>query len=207
MELVRHMDSGNKDKAERSSACLSVLAGYPDLIVCDSCDIPEELIYSTHADREILSMLISGKGKYRQLLITNDNDLASDAIALNDQLSCPGKMISVKRVNRSGELKSFKKRRPAESTVSVGGTANMPSRKDGVSAEQPAAAPVSDPVYTQKLPASATSASSGRNGSEPSSAGVPLPLFILGMVGTGILGALFGVVASSRTLEDSELAA
>lgn len=207
IELARHIDSGNKDKAEKSSACLLVLAEYPELIVCDCCDIPEELMYSTHADREILSMLTSGKGQYRQLLITNDNDLALDALALNDQLSCPGKMISVKRINRNGDLKSFKpKKQSSARMTTVNRTAPVLPETDQVYAAQPAP-PVPETERVQEIPAAAAPAPSESSCTKP--AGVPLPLFILGMIGTGILGVLFGAAAATtlQTSEDSELAA
>ena len=206
MEIARHIDSGKPDKAEKALECIAVLASHPGLVVCSKCDIPEELMYSTHADPEILAMLVSGKRQYRQLLITNDNNLALDALAINGQLSCPGKTVSVKKINRSGDLKSFKpKKQPSARMAIVDRTVPVLPKIDQVPAVQPASS-VPDPASVQEIHAAATPAPS--ESSCPKPAGVPLPLFILGMIGTGILGALFGAVAAtSQASEDSELAA
>ena len=205
MEIARHIDSGGPDKAEKALECIAVLADHPGLVVCSKCDIPEELMYSTHADPEILAMLVSGKRHYRQLLITNDYGLAMDALELNSQRSCKGKTISVKRINRNGELKSFK---PEAGTAPASRAVCVVRRKDCVPAAQPAA-PIQEPALDQKMPAAAAQVPSEKSCPEPAPAGVPAPLFILGMIGTGILGALFGAAAvkSSQEPESSGLAA
>lgn len=215
MEIARHIDSGKPDKAEKALECIAVLAGHPGLVVCSKCDIPEELMYSTHADPEILAMLVSGKRQYRQLLITNDYDLAMDALELNSQRSCQGETISVKRINKNGELKSFKpKKQPADKTALKGKSLSAVSKKDAASSAQlvspvQPSTPMQEPVWAQKIPATAEHTTAEKICTEPASAGVPLPLFILGMIGTGILGALFGAAAAatSQSSEDSELAA
>ena len=214
MEIARHIDSGNPDKAEKALECIAVLAGHPGLIVCSKCDIPEELMYSTHADPEILAMLVSGKRHYRQLLITNDCDLAMDALELNSQRSCQGEQISVKRINKNGELKSFKlKKQPASRPALKGKALSADSKKDKASSAQPVSpvqpsTPIQEPVWDQKMPSAATPAPSEKSRPEPAPAGVPAPLFILGMIGTGILGALFGAAAvKPQSPEDSGLAA
>ena len=195
MELARHIGSGNHDKAEKSTACLSVLAEYPGLIACSSCDIPEELMYSTHADREILAMLTSGKGRYRQLLITNDSDLALDALALNSQLSCPGKTISVKKINRNGELRSFRaKNKPVSGTAATERPAPAAFEKDGeLSARASFHGNEAVPVLEKLSAPQSASIRVAREEAAP--AGVPVPVFVFGMSGTGVIGALLGAAA------------
>lgn len=215
MEIARHIDSGKTDKVEKALGCIVVLANHPGLVVCSECDIPEELMYSTHADPEILAMLVSGKRHYRQLLITNDCDLAMDALELNSQRSCQGETISVKRINKIGELKSFKpNKQSADSTAPKWKALSAVSKEDAASSAKPvspvqSSTPIQEPVWDQQIPATAEHTTAEKICPEPSSTGVPLPLFILGMIGMGILGALFGAAAAatSQTSEDSELAA
>ena len=209
MEIARHIDSGKPDKAEKALECIAVLAGHPELIVCGKCDIPEELMYSTHADPEILAMLVSGKRHYRQLLITNDCDLAMDALELNSQRSCQGEQISVKRINKNGELKSFKlKKQPASRPTLKEKALSADSKKDKASSAQPVSpvqfsTPIQEPAWEQEIPATSVYAAADKICPEPVLTGVPFPLFILGMIGTGILGVLFGA-AAIKTSQDPE---
>ena len=84
----------------------------------------------------------------------------------------------------------------------------MIRRKDDVPAAQPAA-PEQEPACDQTVPVAAVQVPSEGSRPEHATAGIPAPLFILGMIGTGILGALFGAAAvkSPQEPESSGLAA
>ena len=207
MEIARHIDSGKLDKVEKSLACISVLAEYPDLIVCNNCGIPEDLKYSTHADREILAMLISGKSQYRQLLITNDYDLAMDALALNSQRSCPGETISVRRINKNGELKSFKvKKQPGVSTAPMSSAVYVIPDIDNMDTSQLAASG-QGLDHAQDPTMNTTSATSEKSCLESAPASISMPRFILGIIGAGLVGAIFGAAAVKASEEDFRHAA
>ena len=51
------------------------------------------------------------KRRYRQLLIASDRGLSMDAVNLNRQYSCHGEPVSVKKIAKSGKLKSFNEKR------------------------------------------------------------------------------------------------
>ena len=195
IEIARHLGSSREDKAEKSTECLTVLADYPGLIVCDGCINPEDLMYDTHADREILAMLISGNGRYKQLLITNDNGLSMDAVNLNSLHSCSGKTISVKSINKKGELRLFKAKRQPE--LSAADESKSPSVIWVKKEEHVNKADITgrDFLYSPETPAASFTVPSEEACQKSASAGVPMPLFILGMVGAGLLGTFFGVAA------------
>ena len=195
IEIARHLVSCREDKAEKSSECLTVLADYPGLIVCDGCINPEDLTYDTHADREILAMLISGNGRYKQLLITNDNGLSKDAVNLNSLHSCSGKMISVKSINKNGELKTYKAKRQPE--LRAADESKSPSviwvkKEERVNKSDIVGR---DFVHSQEIHAASVAVPSEGACQKSAPAGVPMPLFIVGMVGAGLLGTLFGAAA------------
>ena len=201
LELARHIDSGIPDKAEKSLECICVMDEFPGLIMLDGGILPEDLMYSTHADREILAMLTRDKGRYRQLLITNDRDLAADALALNSQLSCPGNEVSVRRINRKGELRSFREKKLAAAiTVSGKATTAVPVKDNlPVADSEHLAVSMSDPLCAPKIPETPVSVSTTDSITAVKPSGVPTPLFVLGMIGSALLGAVFGAAVSLHT--------
>ena len=67
--------------------------------------VDESLVDQAFADKDILSHLILNKTYCSQLLITNDGNLALDAISLNNQQSVSGKNIYACYVDYDGTLK------------------------------------------------------------------------------------------------------
>jgi hypothetical protein len=61
----------------------------------------------THADPDILSLLMEERIKKEILLITRDRKLASDALMLNKMSSTLGKAVYVDKIGRNGELYEF----------------------------------------------------------------------------------------------------
>ena len=201
LELARHIDSGIPDKAEKSLGCIRVMDEYPGLIVLDGGILPEDLMYSTHADREILAMLTRDKGRYRQLLITNDSDLAADALALNSQLSCPGNEVSVRRINRKGKLRPFREKKLASAITAAGKATTAEPVKDNVPVADLERLVVSmpEPLCAPKIPEAPVSVSPTDSVTVVRPYGVPVPLFVLGMIGSALLGAAFGAAVSPHT--------
>ena len=107
LEIARHLGSADPDKSAKAMACMYVVDEFRDLFICEGDDLPEELMYDAFADPEILAEMTRDKRRYRQLLITSDGGLASDALDLNGQISCRGFKISVRRIAPDGTLKSF----------------------------------------------------------------------------------------------------
>ena len=223
LELAKHIDVGIPEKANRSLECIRIMDEHPGLIVLEGGVLSEDLMYSTHADREILAMLTRDKDRYRQLLITNDSDLAADALTLNRQLSCPGMEVSVRRINRFGEMRPFNEKRlfssvqqatishdsSQECAVEIG-KADIEATKDAI----PIMSPVeespdinvshSGSAMTEKatdlsedfvsVPAAvATHPKKSETFAAPSDTNVPL--CVLGMVLAGIVGAFVGATA------------
>ena len=209
LELARHIDSGIPDKAEKSLECIRVMDEYPGLIVLDGGVLSEDLMYNTHADREILAMLTKDKGRYSQLLITSDKELAADALGLNHQLSCPGMEITVRRINRLGEIRPFNERQLLHAedcaakglhavttqekvTTAAGKTAEEvipasthPNTESGHDAKKAAT------VEPERVASSATPLGFESAGT-PSGSGIPARIFALGTVVAGIVGYLLG---------------
>lgn len=111
LEIIRHLGGTDTDKSEKAMACMAVLNEYSDLFVYEGGALPEELVDDAFADPEILAAMTRDKRRYRQLLIASDRGLSMDAVNLNRQYSCHGEPVSVKKIAKSGKLKSFNEKR------------------------------------------------------------------------------------------------
>lgn len=196
LELARFMTGNDPDKHHKAMGCLNVLERHPGLIVCGSSALPEALVDDAFADPDILAELLKGKRRFRQLLITNDGGLSLDALDLNRQHSCQGKPVSVKKISMNGDLKSFGEKkylaslaRKEEKTV-----CKARPKTEEHSPVQPE--PVVHPAPEPAAPAEAASVTPATTYRSPAPAGVPYPVFLLGVIAAGIAGAFLGNIAS-----------
>ncbi len=102
LEIIRHLGGTDTDKSEKAMACMAVLNEYSDLFVYEGGALPEELVDDAFADPEILAAMT---------MIASDRGLSMDAVNLNRQYSCHGEPVSVKKIAKSGKLKSFNEKR------------------------------------------------------------------------------------------------
>lgn len=103
-ELGRNMTSNIKSKSERALTANMILASNPDIFEVQSSPLTEDDLAKAFADAELLRELTSNKRYDCQLLITNDQNLSSDAFNLNTQRSCKGKKVFVCYVDPNGNL-------------------------------------------------------------------------------------------------------
>ncbi len=103
-ELIRHYSSTDDEKRQKAQAAVNLLSRHRGLFQIPGGLLDDDEIARAFADAELLALLQSNRQRHRQLLITNDRALSSDAFNLNQQQSCAGSRISVCHVNRFGEL-------------------------------------------------------------------------------------------------------
>lgn len=104
-ELVRLAGSKEPEKKSKANSCINALFKFTELIDLEGGALSSEGIDRIHADPEIIAMLTLRRRDDRQLMLTNDGDLASDVFRLNDLRSCHGKPITVCYIDRDGYLK------------------------------------------------------------------------------------------------------
>lgn len=104
-EIARLLCSNELDKRSKAIDSISVINKYSDLIIMEGGSLSEEGLGRVHADPEIIATLTLGRKTVRQLLITNDRDLAADVYGLNELRSCKGKPITVCYIDYEGRLK------------------------------------------------------------------------------------------------------
>lgn len=103
-ELEKHSrNTANPQLAANASDALKKLhqlksAGYIDLRGEDT---------DNFADNVFLTVFTKFRMNYNLLLITQDNDLARDILALNDSKSANGKTVAVRQINQYGFLSKF----------------------------------------------------------------------------------------------------
>lgn len=103
-ELVRHLTSSTNDKVYKANKALMIMRENGEIFSIETAGFSNEELRKAFADREILLKLSEGRGRHRQLLITNDRKLSKDAYSLNNFESCFGKPVSVCYLNPYGEL-------------------------------------------------------------------------------------------------------
>ena len=104
-EIARLLGSDNPEKMNKAQNCIDVLCRHRDLFMMEGGDLSQEDLDTVHADPEIIAMMTIRRRRQRQLLLTNDRDLAADVYGLNSLLSCHGKPITVCYIDRAGYLK------------------------------------------------------------------------------------------------------
>lgn len=107
LELTRHMNSKNQSLATIASNSINTVNSHRYIFQIDDRNIDYSDMDEAFADKEIYANLVLNKTKYRQLLITNDVNLAKDVVGINDQKSCYGYRIDVCRLSRCGNLVDF----------------------------------------------------------------------------------------------------
>lgn len=105
-ELIKHDISHDNQKQILASKALYYLHHHSQYFILDE---KTELSYNPKcfADIEILEYLISTRRNYVTLLITQDRNLASDAMSLNNLSSCYGHKILVCRLDNLGFFQTF----------------------------------------------------------------------------------------------------
>lgn len=104
-EIARLLGSENPEKMNKAQDCIDVLCRNRDLFVMDGGDLSQAELDTVHADPEIIAMMTIRRKRQRQLLLTNDRDLATDVYGLNSLQSCHGKPITVCYIDPAGYLK------------------------------------------------------------------------------------------------------
>lgn len=104
LELTRHMNSKNQSLAAIAGNAIHTVNCNRDIFQIEDKYVDYSDTDSAFADKEIYADLVVHKTKYRQLLITNDIDLARDIRAINKQKSCNGYHIDVCRLSKAGNL-------------------------------------------------------------------------------------------------------
>ena len=98
-ELIGFLNCRDCEKSELAEQVFRILDEHHELF-----RLEERVDSEDFADPEILSELMRNKGKFGQLLITNDRHLAEDAFQLNLQESNRGRKIMVCHLNYHGCL-------------------------------------------------------------------------------------------------------
>ena len=104
-EIARLLGSENPEKMNKAQNCIGVLCRQRDLFAIEGGDLSQADLDTVHADPEIIAMMTIRRKRQRQLLLTNDRNLAADVYGLNNLQSCHGKPISVYYIDHAGYLK------------------------------------------------------------------------------------------------------
>lgn len=101
-ELIKHSCSSNIYKQQSALNALAVIKENSDVfeIECEK----EANIDDTFADPKLLAHLLNNIASQKQLLITNDRKLSSDAYNFNNLNSINGRKIHVCYINRNGDM-------------------------------------------------------------------------------------------------------
>lgn len=105
-ELDKLSDSSDYQKRKRAKEALKLLYEYEDLFIFQKSKFDTEEKANIIADAELLALLTRNRLSSRQLLISNDKKLVSDAYAINKQESCFGNDVWVCRMSLDGKLKT-----------------------------------------------------------------------------------------------------
>ena len=210
LEIIRHLGGTDTDKSEKAIACMAVLNEYSDLFVYEGGALPEELVDDAFADPEILAAMTRDKRRYRQLLIASDRGLSMDAVNLNRQYSCHGEPVSVKKIAKSGKLKSFNEKRYLASADRKSGkhvhdTARAAEKLQAASPKSAGILEFQSPVpedtfgipRTAEPPVVTAPATADRTESPSRSTGMSDLLWLFGAAAAGFFGVFIGAAAIS----------
>ena len=103
-ELARHLGSGNPYKVKLALTAIELIVQNKDIFVVEATPLTDEEIEQAFADPQLLSDITLNRMNSRQLLISNDNKLCSDAFDLNRLESCHGRKVYVCYISWAGEL-------------------------------------------------------------------------------------------------------
>ena len=103
-ELARHLSSGNPYKVKCALAAIELMVQNKDIFVVEATPLTDEEIEQAFADPQLLSELTLHRMNSRQLLISNDHKLCSDAFELNRLESCHGHKVYVCYISWNGQL-------------------------------------------------------------------------------------------------------
>ncbi len=101
-ELAKLSCSKNLEKQKRAEQALEIIMLNQELFYVENLDVNEER--SVFADPAILNRLLGKRREYKQLLISNDRDLTTDAFKLNSIESFDGNRINVCFLTYEGNL-------------------------------------------------------------------------------------------------------
>lgn len=103
-ELIKHKFSADEHKQKVASVALQYLQEHGQYF-----SLPDTLSCNTNyfADADILEYLLSARTDFVTLLITQDRNLAKDAMAMNGISSCYGRKIFACRLDGYGFFKTF----------------------------------------------------------------------------------------------------
>lgn len=102
-ELYKFRFSSNEKKRKNASDALDIIFNNSDLFVVESNpDTDKEA--ECFADMKLLSTLFERRRKHKQLLISNDHALTSDAFNFNNLASVSGNRINVCYLNHFGNM-------------------------------------------------------------------------------------------------------
>lgn len=101
-ELAKLSCSKNLEKQKRAKQALEIMMLNQELFYIENLDVNEER--SIFADPAILNRLLGKRREYKQLLISNDRDLTTDAFKLNNIESFDGNRINVCFLTYEGNL-------------------------------------------------------------------------------------------------------
>ena len=118
-ELARHLQSEDEKKVNLAMDAVALLKNNEDIFQVAKSILTDEEIAEAFADPELLSELTLHKQSFRQLLITNDQKLGSDAYDLNQQESCRGRKVYVCYITCFGELQCCECVRTVVETICV----------------------------------------------------------------------------------------
>ena len=115
-ELLKHKLSADEQKQKLASAALQYLQVHSQYFI-----LPETLSCKTNhfADADILAYLLSARTDSVTLLVTQDRNLAKDAMAMNGISSCYGRKIFACRLDGYGFFKTFTSNSPQQDIESV----------------------------------------------------------------------------------------
>lgn len=103
-ELIRHQNSNINEKRIKAERAIDIISLHRNIFLLEDEIMDSNEIVKTFADVELLSTLTKNKIMHKQLLITNDKKLSTDAFKLNLQESCFGRKIEVCYITCSGTL-------------------------------------------------------------------------------------------------------
>ena len=187
-EIASFLGSEDEDKDHKALECIDVLDKYRDLFELEGGDLSDVDYENVFADPCHLAALILGGASLHQLLITNDVALSQDSYSMNNLKSCRGLHISVCIIDLNGDLQKGKSddRGCEHRDVIKGIQHSKPTKTDTVREESSNADHKADPIPEQE---SSEDNTCRQSVAETQPSGVPVPIFVVGLIAAGIVGS------------------
>lgn len=108
LELLRLYEFSIPYKQHLIERVFDIFIRYSDVFIIENANLSEEDIPTAFADCKFLAKLTEEKTLYKQLLITDDRNLAEDAQTINTHKSCNGYFVTPCYINDHGKISEYR---------------------------------------------------------------------------------------------------